>query len=217
MRYWPVSNENSASAAAFITHSRIEVDRIWKEYDLESRTLFKVTSLTIMCSTKLTLLQTRVTKVTRAETDASDVNPKELGHSRWLVNEDPEPFDAVIVTVGTCGAPKRAHFPGMPGEHSNGTDKGKSYAETIKSGNQEESTSSSSSDEEGPAKHGHSQDDVYEGPIIHSSELDDAELEGKTVVVIGSGASGVEAIETALSKGAKKGVFIARSVVIHMF
>jgi hypothetical protein len=158
-----------------------------------------------------------VTKVVRAETSAADTNPKELGHSRWLVNDDPEPFDAIIVTVGTCGAPKRAHFPGMPDSDDshvrNGTQEGKSYADAIKSDPAgDESSDDGQSEKE---KHGESGEEIYEGPIVHSSELDDAELEGKTVVVIGSGASGVEAIETALEKGAKKGVFIARWVSLR--
>jgi NADPH-dependent glutamate synthase beta subunit-like oxidoreductase len=57
------------------------------------------------------------------------------------------------------------------------------------------------------------QDDgeVFRGLVLHSSELDSAEgLDGKTVIVIGSGASGVEAAETALARGAKKAVVIAR-------
>lgn len=55
--------------------------------------------------------------------------------------------------------------------------------------------------------------DVFKGPIIHSSGLDhdDApDFKGKTIVVIGSGASAVEAVETALAKGAKKTVVLAR-------
>ena len=47
------------------------------------------------------------------------------------------------------------------------------------------------------------EEETFEGIVVHSSELDDVDLEGKKVVVIGSGASGVEAAETALSKGAK--------------
>ncbi|KAI0703404.1 hypothetical protein BC835DRAFT_1410684 [Cytidiella melzeri] len=56
-------------------------------------------------------------------------------------------------------------------------------------------------------------DDVFKGPIIHSSGLDhdDApEFRDKIIVVIGSGASAVEAVETALAKGAKKCVVLAR-------
>jgi NADPH-dependent 2,4-dienoyl-CoA reductase/sulfur reductase-like enzyme len=53
----------------------------------------------------------------------------------------------------------------------------------------------------------------YKGPVLHSSQLDHATpelLKGKTVVVIGSGASAVEAVETALERGAKKAVVLAR-------
>lgn len=72
---------------------------------------------------------------------------------------------------------------------------------------------------------------MFKNPIIHSSELDsDAISEetikgvsrlfclllftafpGKKVVVIGSGASGVEAVETALQRGAGEVVMVART------
>jgi cation diffusion facilitator CzcD-associated flavoprotein CzcO len=53
--------------------------------------------------------------------------------------------------------------------------------------------------------------EVFQGEVLHSSELDNSNMSGKTVLIIGSGASGVEAAETALSCGAKKAVFISRS------
>jgi hypothetical protein len=114
--------------------------------------------------------------------------------------------------VGTCGAPKRANFPGMPESNSdtrNGINEGKSYADAIKSG-----PNGNSSD--GEEKHGQPGGEIFQGQIVHSSELDDLDCEGKTIIVIGSGASGVEAIETALAKGAKKGVFIARSYPLNI-
>ena len=49
--------------------------------------------------------------------------------------------------------------------------------------------------------------------MVHSSQLDklrEEDVRGTVVVVIGSGASGVEAVETALAKGARKAVMIAR-------
>jgi NADPH-dependent glutamate synthase beta subunit-like oxidoreductase len=137
-----------------------------------------------------------VTHVARADGE-KDCSQTSTSHARWLVNDDPEPFDAIIVNVGTCGKPKRARFPGMPSQ-SNGHDASHDSSEESEDGKRE----------------GHS---TYEGPVIHSSELDDADVRGKTVVVIGSGASGVEAVETALAKGAKKGVFIARSDKASLF
>ncbi|EJD48241.1 FAD/NAD(P)-binding domain-containing protein [Auricularia subglabra TFB-10046 SS5] len=126
-----------------------EVHRVWTLYglDRENRTRFN----------------TPVTKIIRAP-GSEDVN--EGGHARWIVNGDEyEVFDAVIVTVGTCGAPKKIHFPGA---------------------------------------------DAFRGQVLHSSELDDAELEGKEVVVVGGGASGVEAVELAIEKRAKGTVLVAR-------
>jgi len=159
-----------------------QIEKVWKLYGLESRTRFK----------------TKVTKVVRADPKAKNDDPNT--QSRWLVNDEPEPFDAVIVTIGACGDPKRAHFPGMPGSHRTN---GKSYADAL-----QDSDSSSREDGGGPHE---GEKSTFTGVIIHSSELDRIELEGKTIVVIGSGASGVEAVETALEKKAKKAIFIARS------
>ncbi|GAA5884981.1 hypothetical protein JCM6882_007179 [Rhodosporidiobolus microsporus] len=53
--------------------------------------------------------------------------------------------------------------------------------------------------------------DSFRGQVLHSSELDQASLSGKKVVIIGSGASGVEAAELAVNKGAKDTVVLARS------
>lgn len=51
----------------------------------------------------------------------------------------------------------------------------------------------------------------FRGKILHSSQLDEAELRGKKVVIVGSGASGVEAAELAVQKKAKGIVVLARS------
>lgn len=53
--------------------------------------------------------------------------------------------------------------------------------------------------------------DDFSGQVLHSSQLDEAELKGKRVVIIGSGASGVEAAELSVAKGAKKIDVAARS------
>lgn len=52
--------------------------------------------------------------------------------------------------------------------------------------------------------------DSFKGKIIHSSQLDNAQLKGKRVVIIGSGASGVEAAELAVKKQSKSAVILAR-------
>ncbi|GAA5963752.1 hypothetical protein JCM3765_006839 [Sporobolomyces pararoseus] len=51
----------------------------------------------------------------------------------------------------------------------------------------------------------------FKGKILHSSQLDNAQLKGKKVVIVGSGASGVEAAELAVQKKAKGIVVLARS------
>ncbi|ORY90638.1 hypothetical protein BCR35DRAFT_299182 [Leucosporidium creatinivorum] len=53
-------------------------------------------------------------------------------------------------------------------------------------------------------------EESFKGEILHSSKLDDAHLEGKKVVIVGSGASGVEAAELAVAKKAKDVVVLAR-------
>ncbi|KAH9895874.1 FAD/NAD-P-binding domain-containing protein [Cubamyces lactineus] len=109
--------------------------------------------------------------------------------SRWIINdgEDGE-FDAVVATVGTCGEPMRINFPGLPS-----------------------SDESDASDSDKGGKHeGNQEGELFEGDVIHSSELDNAQLEGKRILIIGSGASGVEAVETALDKGATGCTMIAR-------
>lgn len=55
--------------------------------------------------------------------------------------------------------------------------------------------------------------DKYGGRIVHSSELDQLkpeEIKGRSIVVVGSGASGVEAVELAVAKGADDVKIIAR-------
>lgn len=53
--------------------------------------------------------------------------------------------------------------------------------------------------------------DDFKGPKAHSSELDGFDVKGKDVVIVGSGASGVEAVEHAVDGGAKSVHLLARS------
>ena len=152
---------------------RPEIRRIWKEYQLEPRTRFN----------------TRVTSVKRKPGTGEHIKDDPAhSQSKWIINsgEDGE-FDAVVVTVGTCGQPMRIKFPGMPQPQRD-----------------------EDSSEPGSEKHEGDDEEVFQGKVLHSSELDDAELGGKNVIVIGSGASGVEAVETALEQGAKHCVMLAR-------
>ena len=50
----------------------------------------------------------------------------------------------------------------------------------------------------------------FTGSIHHSSQLDKVDLENQRLIIIGSGASGVEAAELAVSKGAKEVTVLAR-------
>ncbi|KAI0471643.1 monooxygenase [Xylariaceae sp. FL0804] len=55
--------------------------------------------------------------------------------------------------------------------------------------------------------------DRFKGPMVHSSDLTghEKEVRGKTVAIIGGGASAVEAVEFAVSEGAKESYILARS------
>jgi len=51
----------------------------------------------------------------------------------------------------------------------------------------------------------------FKGPIFHSSQLDGKEAKGKKVLVIGGGASAVEALEFLAHENAKQTYVLARS------
>ncbi|KAL0948345.1 hypothetical protein HGRIS_010931 [Hohenbuehelia grisea] len=231
-----------------------EITRVWKDYDLESRTKFN----------------TRVTSVRRAPDD--DEKNAERGMPRWIVNDGEDGvFNAIIVTVGTCGKPKWVKLPGMPedvgkeeeeptkdDEPSQDVDLPSAagpvlFADVVKgeqpinsdedhdedaNHDDEKRNGRNREDPESPmlysqvVKEGHHEgplpqangkngkngtsNDIFKKPIIHSSQLDSTEaanLEGKRIVVIGSGASGVEAVETALARCGKDGKvwMVARS------
>ncbi|KAI1789101.1 FAD/NAD(P)-binding domain-containing protein [Ganoderma leucocontextum] len=152
-----------------------ETRRIWEEYQLEPRTRFS----------------TRVTSVKRVPGTGkrlSDPGAEVGARSKWTINDGADgEFDAVVVTVGTCGAPKRMDIPGLP--RAEEEEEGVPHEEKHRGGKGGE---------------------VYEGEVLHSSELDKVDLEGRTVLVIGSGASGVEAVETAFARGAEHCIMIAR-------
>lgn len=268
-----------------------EIERIHREYELAPRTRYNTT----------------VTSVKRAENTSPATDDQTDIQSQWIINDGRDGvFDAVIVTVGTCGEPNMVTMEGMPGwkdeqERKESDKRRESKTEDHNSGSpslsntekptQDDTANGHGSDlgvweatrpkenawdigrdqtikrEQGfpkpseafsrgedPQKpveevlgeglhdmvrnagsvvtgrrsekqHAHEKRapgangagpedaDVYKGPILHSSGLDREDappFEGKTIVVIGSGASAVEAVETALSKGAKKCIILAR-------
>lgn len=52
--------------------------------------------------------------------------------------------------------------------------------------------------------------DLFQGDVVHSTQLNDIDVEGKTVVVVGGGASAVEAMEYAHDRGARSVKVISR-------
>ncbi|KAF9478765.1 FAD/NAD(P)-binding domain-containing protein [Pholiota conissans] len=163
-----------------------EITKIWKEYHLESRTRF---------NTKVTSVR-RVTDKSRWEQD--------VNRSRWIINDnEDEIFDAIIVNVGTCGEPNWIKLPGMP------EDVGKKSKTKKTESPKHESPSQDDAAEWPPLLPANKDntsgetDDTFTKIIVHSSELDSPSFQlrgGDRVVVIGSGASGVEAVETVLDK-----------------
>jgi NADH dehydrogenase FAD-containing subunit len=107
--------------------------------------------------------------------------------SRWIINDGYEgDFDAVVVTIGTCGEPLWFSLPGMPKLHHD------SETEASKEPEPHSSAKRRGEDEE-----------TFSGVIVHSSQLDSPSFtleNAEKVVIIGSGASGVEAVETVLNK-----------------
>lgn len=65
-----------------------------------------------------------------------------------------------------------------------------------------------SGDPKVPLLRGH---DKFKGPIFHSSELDGEQAMGKNVVIIGGGASALEALEFAVQSGASRVDILSRS------
>lgn len=165
-----------------------------------------------------------------------ELDPYQQGHARWIVNDGADGvFDAVVVTVGTCGEPQWVKFPGMPDMEEIKARRARSQEEARSSeddaqdkGDDDESRTNSDVDghseerkhsqktegqDKGEGKdksNGGADGEAFAGTLLHSSELDDAQLAGKRVVVIGSGASGVEAVEAALTRGAQDCMIVAR-------
>lgn len=104
---------------------------------------------------------------------------------RWVVNNPSNGrFDGLIAAVGTCGDPKRkstAAISECP------------FANTL------------FTEPHIPGM------ENYRGPVYHSSQLTGKSAKGKTMVVIGGGASAVEALEYASDEEAAKVYILARS------
>ncbi|KAI6018466.1 hypothetical protein BKA83DRAFT_232817 [Pisolithus microcarpus] len=184
-----------------------EIEKVWKEYRLEERTRFNTTVR-------------QVRRVKRVSSD-DECQAHVRSPSQWYINAGEDgPFDALIVAVGTNGEPVWVGFEGMPtkAERSDSTRRSE-----VPSRESATLTSSNSKSKHVEKKDGGSAQKAgsvekheqwtYQGPVLHSSQLDCATremLRGKTVAVIGSGASGVEAVETTLSRGTDRCIMIAR-------
>ena len=96
-------------------------------------------------------------------------------------------FDAVVLAVGTRGAPKPPDLPGLsPVERSHLYPDG---VKVVRGSNGEK----------------------FKGEVVHSSRFWEVwHLKVETGLVIGNNASGVAAVETALARGAKRCVMVAR-------
>lgn len=116
-----------------------QVTKVWKQYDLESRTKFNV-------------------KVNEVKSD---------GHGRWYINDKSHgKFDGIVAAIGSCGDAKMAHLPGQ---------------------------------------------EKFKGKIYHSSELDGKDVKDKNVLIVGGGASAIEAMEFVAKSDVNKVKILARS------
>lgn len=143
-------------------------------------------------------------KSIRRVQNGKDEKSKDSDRSRWTINDGSEgEFDGLIVCVGTCGDPMWIGFDGMPSGFLDSKTRKSDLGQVNGTGEEDHEVEKSSKGD----------NNTYNGPIVHSSELDsldEGSVKGKTVVVVGSGASGVEAVETALQNGAKKCAILAR-------
>lgn len=118
--------------------------------------------------------------------------------SRWVINDDTNNvFDAVIVSIGTCGDPNWIKLSGMPEREEDKPQDAESTSDASETPPPDAPTPGT------PPHSAKSTQEEYGGIILHSSQLDSPEFNlkgGERVVVIGSGASGVEAVETVLQK-----------------
>lgn len=113
--------------------------------------------------------QTPVTSVKRAPSELFE-DSSDPDRSRWIINGDESTYyDGVIVNIGTCGQPSYPPWAKEVLESRSGTPDDSKHTQQSK-----------------PI-------------IIHSSDLDsldeDVVKDMKRIVVVGSGASGVEGIE----------------------
>ena len=135
---------------------------------------------------------TSVRKVAATEGAGGD----DPDRSHWVINDDTDNvFDAVIVAIGTCGDPNWITLPGMPDPKEN-----RPQPQDTESSADAPETPSQDAPTPGTPPHNNEE---FGGIILHSSQLDSPEFDlkgGERVGVIGSGASGVEAVETVLQK-----------------
>lgn len=159
-------------------------------------------------------MQTEVTRVTRAEQGSDRRN-------KWVVNDGADgAFDAVVCSLGTCGEPQRINFDGTDKFEENGGRVVHSSELDALGGSNEDEDDGHDSDKAGPApKEGSSSSESSSG---YDENDDDTHrygrkinfsVKGKSVVVIGGGASAIEAAEWALEMGAERIVLLARYAV----
>ncbi|KIN99189.1 hypothetical protein M404DRAFT_16538 [Pisolithus tinctorius Marx 270] len=178
-----------------------EIEKVWKEYRLEERT-------------RLNTPVRQVKQVKRASPD-DECQAHVRSPSQWYINAGEDgPFDAIIVAIGTTGEPRWVGFEGMPskaGRFDNGHREPAGPTTSNSQGKRAGKKNERKAQKAGTVeKH---EQWTYQGPVLHSSQLDYATpevLHNKTVAVIGSGASGVEAVETVLARGVDRCIMFAR-------
>ncbi|OCB87566.1 FAD/NAD-binding domain-containing protein [Sanghuangporus baumii] len=211
-----------------------EIRRIWEEYKLDVRTKLK----TEVVKVERVPGTGPVSKEDKSK-ESDKPLPRSQWLVYTSGSDQPDgPFDAVVCTIGTCGDPIRVHFDGTEEferargrvVHSSELDQlgtegsDEQHNEEGKSESSGEGPDTSSTDvlTEAQPEQGISYADKVKASTESLDEDTDGgkgkdsegpkplNIKGKTVAIVGSGASGVEAAEWAVEKGAGKVLLLAR-------
>ncbi|KAL5501120.1 hypothetical protein ACEPAH_9507 [Sanghuangporus vaninii] len=211
-----------------------EIRRIWKEYKLDGRSKLKTEVVKVE---RVSGTGPRSKEDKSKELDKPLPRSQWLVYTSGSDQPD-GPFDAVVCTIGTCGDPLRVHFDGteeferVGGRvvHSSELDQlgtegsDQQYNEEEKSETSGEGPDTGSTDAltEAQLEQGVSYADKVKASTDSLDEDTDRDkgkdsegpkplnIKGKTVAIVGSGASAVEAAEWAVEKGAGKVLLLAR-------
>lgn len=166
--------------------------------------------------------------ITRETTDENITLPDKIGDVHGVTTTTagggPSAWDAVEEPTWELGRDqvekKEQGFPRPEEAYEPGLDlqKDTKRPEEAKHHHDRSDKSDEQKEEKAEGRGGEGEGEVFEKPILHSSQLTSSGMDfrGKTVVVLGGGASAVEAVETALADGAKHAVMVVRDDKVRL-